>query len=42
MFWVPGDLEKGRLVVDLSQQVCRYTVCNELEGLHVKMCRLAC
>ena len=23
-------------------QACRYNVCNELEGLHVEMCRLAC
>ena len=32
VFRVPGDLEKGGLVVDLSQQACRYKVCNELKG----------
>ena len=41
VFRVAGDLEKGELVVGLSQQACRYKVCNELEGLHVEMCRLA-
>ena len=41
VFRVPGDLEKGGLVVGLSQQACRYKVCNELEGLHVEMCKLA-
>ena len=41
VFRVPGDLEKGGLVVGLSQQACRYKVWKELEGLHVEMCRLA-
>ena len=32
VFRVPGDLEKGGLVVDLSQQSYRYKICNELKG----------